>query len=158
MAKKNRKVNTQPFWRFLFVVYCGVMLWLLFGRSQGWTEGIPYRQMLLNNINMTPLLTINNYNYVVQQGPGHPYFVHCIINLLGNILLFVPAGWLLPKVFPFQRNFFRFFVSCTGLILLVETVQLFTLLGSFDIDDIILNLAGMTFGFIVYHLFRKRRS
>ena len=158
MAKKNRKVNTQPFWRFLFVVYCGVMLWLLFGRSQGWTEGILYRQMLLNNINLTPLLTIHNYNYVVQQGPEHPYFTHCVINLLGNVLLFVPAGWLLPKVFPFQRNFFRFFVTCTGLILLVETVQLFTLLGSFDIDDLILNLAGMTIGFIVYHIFRKRRS
>ena len=152
MARKNRQVNTSPLWRFLFVVYCAVMLWLLFGRSQGWNNNVPYHQLLANNINLTPLLTIRNYYQVVTQGPENPYFIHCVINLLGNVLLFIPAGWLLPKVFPFQRNFFRFLVTCTGLIFLVEAVQLFTLLGSFDIDDLILNLIGMVFGFIVYHI------
>jgi len=153
MAKK-RKVNTQPFWRFLFVVYCGVMLWLLFGRSQGWVEGTPYRQLLEQNVNLTPMLTIRNYFHVVQRGPvgDGSLFIHCFINLAGNVLLFIPAGWLLPKVFPKQRNFFRFFATCTGLIFLVETLQLFTLLGSFDIDDVILNLGGMVLGFIVYHI------
>lgn len=152
MAKKNAKVNTQPFWRFLFVVYCAIMLWLLFGRSQGWVSGLSYRQMLQSNINLTPLLTIRNYYGVVQQGPEHSYFIHCVINLLGNVFLFIPAGWMLPKVFPYQRKFFRFFASCTGLIFLVEVIQLFTLLGSFDIDDLILNLAGMILGFLVYHI------
>ena len=152
MAKKKRKVNTQPFWRFLFVVYCGVMLWLLFGRSQGWVEGLPYRQMLEQNINLTPLATIRDYWNVVFYRSNDAYFVHCFINLAGNVLLFIPAGWLLPKIFPIQRNFFRFFATCTGLILLVETLQLFTLLGSFDIDDVILNLDGMIVGFLVYHI------
>ncbi len=152
MAKKKGKVNTQPLWRFLFVVYCGVMLWLLFGRSQGWTDGLTYQQMLERNINLTPLQTIRNYWDVVFYRTNDAYFAHCFINLAGNVLLFIPAGWLLPKIFPFQRNLFRFFASCTGLILLVETLQLFTLLGSFDIDDVILNLSGMTVGFIVYHI------
>ena len=158
MAKKQQKVNTQPFWRLLFVIYCAIMLWLLFGRSQGYVADIPYRQLLARNINLTPLLTIRNYYSVVQQGPANPYFVHCFINLFGNILLFIPAGWLIPKVFPFQRNLFRFFTTCAGLILLVETMQLFTLLGSFDIDDIILNLGGMILGFIAYHIRRAARS
>ena len=156
MAKKNAKVNTQPFWRFAFVLYCGVMLWLLFGRPQGWVSGMTYRQMLENNINLTPLLTIRNYWNVVSQGPENQYFIHCAINLLGNLFLFIPAGWLLPKVFRTQRNFFRFFATCTGLIFLVETVQLFTLLGSFDIDDLILNLCGMTLGFIFYHICKPK--
>ena len=158
MAKKKPKVNTQPMWRLLFVVYCAIMLWLLFGRSQGWVSGVPYRQLLAGNINLTPLLTVRNYFDVVRQGPDNPYFVHCVINLLGNVFLFIPAGWLLPKVFPFQRNFFRFFVTCTGLIALVETLQLFTLLGSFDVDDVILNLAGMILGFLIYHIGTVLRS
>lgn len=149
---KKQKGSAQPFWRFLLVVYCGVMLWLLFGRSQGWVHGLTYRQMLEQNVNLTPLLTIGNYYYIVQQGPENPYFQHCVINLLGNVFLFIPAGWLLPKVFPTQRNFFRFLITCAGLIFLVEVVQLFTLLGSFDIDDVILNLVGMIFGFLVYHI------
>ena len=155
MAKKSGKVNTQPFWRFLFVVYCAVMLWLLFGRSWGWDDGLSYRQMLEQNINLTPLLTLRNYQSVVMQGPDHPYFIHCVINLLGNILLFIPAGCLLPKIFRPQRKFFRFFFTCTGLILLVETLQLVTLLGSFDIDDLILNLGGMILGWIFYKLFSR---
>ena len=156
MTKKSNKVNTQPFWRFLFVVYCAVMLWLLFGRSSGWTEGLSYEQMLEQNINFTPFHTIKNYYYVVEQGVSHPYFTHCLINLLGNILLFVPAGWLLPGVFHKQRNFFRFIFTCTGLILLVEVLQLVTLLGSFDIDDLILNLGGMALGWICFMLFSRK--
>ena len=34
------------------------MLWLLFGRSFGWDDGLSYEQMLLRNINTTPLYTI----------------------------------------------------------------------------------------------------
>ena len=157
MAMKKRKVNTQPLWRFLFVVYCAVMLWLLFGRSQGWTEGLTYRQMLERNINLVPLLTIRDYWNVVFHRTNDTYLVHCFINLAGNVLLFIPAGWLLPKIFPAQRNFVRFFTTCTGLILIVETLQLFTLLGSFDIDDLILNLGGMILGFLVYHIGRAAK-
>ena len=55
------------------------------------------------------------------------------------------------------RNFFLFVATCTGLILLVETLQLFTLLGSFDIDDVILNLAGMLIGYFLCLLRRKKK-
>ena len=151
------KAHSTPFWRFLFVVYCGIMLWLLFGRSQGWTEGMTYQQMLRANTNLTPFSTIKAYWNVVVYRTNDDYLVHCFINLAGNVLLFIPAGWLLPKVFPRQRNFFRFFATCTGLIFLVESLQLFTLLGSFDIDDVILNLAGMILGFLVYHISAARK-
>ena len=75
---------------------------------------------------------------------------HCFMNLAGNIVLFIPAGWLLPRLWVWMRNFFRFFALCAGVIFLVETVQLFTLLGRFDIDDLILNLFGMILGFILF--------
>jgi len=38
-------------------------------------------------------------------------------------------------------------------------VQLFTLLGSFDVDDVILNLLGMTIGFLIHAIqFCKRKG
>ena len=37
----------------------------------------------------------------------------------------------------------------------VEILQLFTLLGSMDIDDLILNLAGMIFGYLIFVLFKR---
>lgn len=154
-----RRRNTHtPFIRFLFLVYCGVMLWLLFGRSYGWVEGLSYEQMLRQNINLTPFLTIRNYWRVIAHRTNDAMLMHCIINLGGNIFLFIPAGWLLPKIFKKMRSFFPFFFTCALCIFLIETLQLFSLLGSFDVDDLILNLFGMTLGFVYYHLTKPRKK
>ncbi len=155
MAKTPKKRTLTS--KVLFVLYSAAMLWLLFCRSPGWVEGLNYREQLLANINMVPFYTIQNYWRVVFNRTNDTALLHCIINLGGNVLLFIPAGVLLPKLWPIQRNFFRFIVTCAGIMFLIEALQLFTLLGSFDIDDLILNLSGMTLGFIGYHLFRSKK-
>jgi len=152
----KQKINTTPFWRFLFLVYCGVMLWLLFGRSNGWNTALSYKELLRQNANLTPLYTIGNYYWVLKNSQDRYMVVHCFINLAGNVLLFVPIGWLLPKLWVRLRNFFRFFAICTGAVFFVEILQLFTLLGRFDIDDWILNICGMTLGYVLYMLLRRR--
>ncbi len=152
---KSRAIRTKRL-KFFFFVYCAFMVWLLFFRSGGWTEGISYEDQLRQNINLQPFLTIRNYWNVVYHRTNDAALAHCIINLGGNIILFIPIGVLLPRIYPKLRNFFRFFCACLGVMFLVEVLQLFTLLGSFDVDDLILNLFGMTIGFISYHLFRKK--
>lgn len=156
--KKSKSTERQPFLRFLFVLYCAAMLWLLFGRSRGWVAGLSYREQIKGSINLIPFYTIRNYLYVIIHRSNDSVLVHCIINLVGNVVLFIPAGYLLPKLFPKQRNYFRFFLTCTGSMLLVELLQLFTLLGSFDVDDLILNLFGMTIGFLIYTIFTPRKK
>ena len=153
MAKQ--KNTRQPLIRFLFVVYGLIMLWLLFGRPQGWSENLTYKQMLQQNVNLVPLLTIKNYWYVVRHGTDQDLIRHCIINLAGNVLLFIPIGYWIVRIWTRFRNFLLFFVTCAGVVLLIETLQLFTLLGSFDVDDIILNLSGMTVGYLLGILRRK---
>lgn len=156
MAKRKSKVNTQPFWRFLFVLYLALMLWLLFGRSPGWTAGLTYREILRNNISLKPFYTIDNYLNVIKNYPESSYFTQCIIELAGNILLFIPAGWLLPRLFKAMRKFFPFLLTCALSIVFVESLQLFTLLGRFDVDDIILNISGMLIGYIIYAISVKK--
>ena len=70
-------------------------------------------------------------------------------NLLGNVIGFVPFGLVLPII---SRN------------LLVETVQLVTKRGSFDVDDLVLNTLGTAAGYVVfavsymiYNKLRKRK-
>ena len=146
--KKNSKPNT--FARVLFILYCAVLLWLLFGRNLGWNEELTYKQMLQQNMNLTPLYTIKNYLRVVLYRTNDTLFTHCLINLLGNVLLFIPIGYLLPKLWKSLRNFFIFLLFVLLSILMVELTQLFTLLGSFDVDDIILNVSGMLIGYIIW--------
>lgn len=155
MAK--RKNTRQPFVRFLFVAYGLVMLWLLFGRPQGWSDTLTYKQMLQQNMNLVPLLTIKNYWYVVQHGSDPALLRHCIINLTGNVVLFIPIGYWMVRIWPRFRHFLLFLVTCAGVILLIEALQLFTLLGSFDVDDIILNLVGMTVGYLLCLLFHRKK-
>ena len=150
MRKAARKAH--PFAMLLFLVYVGVMLWLLFGRTSRWIPGETYGQMLLQNINWKPFLTIGNYWKVVFQHTNEAARTHCIINLAGNVLLFILPGWWLPHIWKRFRNFFRFFFTCLGAIVIVEVVQLLTLLGSCDVDDVILNMLGLLTGYLVYML------
>ena len=154
MAKQ--KVNSTPFWRLIFLAYCAVMLWLLFFRSDNRDLNLPYKALLQQNTNLIPFYTTKNYLYVLQNSTDRYMRTHCFMNLAGNIILFIPIGWLLPRLWVELRNFFRFFAVCIGVMFLVETVQLFSLLGRFDIDDLMLNLFGMVLGFILFHLGRRR--
>ena len=147
-----KKTSTLPVWRFLFLIYCGMMVWLLFRRSNDYISGVPYKLQLQHNANLIPFYTIGNYIHVLRHSGDSYLRAHCFINLGGNVLLFIPAGWLLPRLWPKTRNYIRFFVLCVGIMFLVESVQLLTLLGRFDVDDLILNLTGMTVGFLLYTL------
>ena len=151
----NRKTIPMPLWRLLFLLYCTGMLWLLFDRDTR-NADLPYKELLQHNTNLVPFYTIKNYLSVLKNSNDRYMLAHCFLNLSGNIVLFLPAGWLLPKLWNQMRRLLPFLCVCTGAIFLVETVQLFSLLGRFDIDDLILNLFGMVLGFILFHLFRRR--
>ena len=74
------------------------------------------------------------------------------INLAGNVAAFIPAGLFLPGLWKRQRNFGIFVLTVLGAVSLIELAQLFTCLGSCDVDDLILNLAGAALGFGLFAL------
>lgn len=158
MSKKKKKSqDSTPLLRFLFVVYVALLLWLLFDRPIALDPGYDYAQVLRSNMNLVPFHTIRNYWSVVTRWEFTSLFRHCVINLAGNVLLFIPIGYFLPRLWPFLRNFFSFLLTCTLAIILVELLQLVTLLGSLDIDDLILNLFGMILGYLIFMICRKKR-
>ena len=65
--KKKKYPKSTPLWRFLFVVYALVMLWLLFDRPLAQDAGRTYAELLLSNMNLVPLRTIGNYWKVVTR-------------------------------------------------------------------------------------------
>lgn len=80
--------------------------------------------------------------------------------------LLCPLGFLLPVMYREQRkgvvysgHYFRsfLFVTCMGFMvsLLVETVQLITKVGCFDVDDLFLNTAGVMLGYLCYYISKK---
>lgn len=69
---------------------------------------------------------------------------------LGNIAAFIPFGILFPWLY--RTNFVRFMTLFILSILVLETIQALTFLGSFDMNDVIQNASGAAVGFGAYKL------
>lgn len=136
-------------WQAVFLLYSGVMLWLLFHRT-GYVDGIPYVQQM--KWNLVPFHTIKLFWRLLDDPT---YRISAIVNLCGNVILFVPLGYMLPKVFGCLDAPGKTLLTAGILILTVELTQLLTLLGTCDIDDLLLNLLGTAMGYGSHVLCRR---
>ncbi len=75
-----------------------------------------------------------------------------IINLFGNVLLFIPFGAMIFIWSKKLATFINTFLLSVLLSLIIETAQLISKIGVFDIDDIILNTIGGMIGWLVYKI------
>ena len=71
------------------------------------------------------------------------------INILGNIVLLIPLGFLLPLVYRTLTNN-KALIIFSAFCLMIEGVQAYLKIGIFDIDDVILNLLGCMIGYWTY--------
>ncbi len=134
-----------------FAAYVLLMLWLLFGqRTAGWSGGYSLAR-LAENVNLVPFRTIGGF-LADLHGGGRS---HAIINLLGNVIMFIPLGFFVPAVFKKTGAFCRTMLWSAAAVICIEVLQLITLLGSMDIDDLLLNLAGAAIGYGVYRLSQR---
>lgn len=104
--------------------------------------------------NLTPFSTIKHFIQIDKFNTET-----WIINLIGNIGVFVPFRILIPLVFR-TRLLKTLIIALLGLFIL-ETTQLITMKGSFDVDDFILNISGVIVGYVILIIFKmliKSRS
>ena len=149
MAGRKTKEGRHILLRFALVIYGVLMLWLLFGQRLGNQSDAPYWEALLGNLNLQPTHTIQRYIHLLQGDYSSYLKQHAFINLFGNVIMFVPLGVLLPGIWKRMRQFWVFLFSGIGIILAIELIQLFTLLGSCDVDDLLLNIVGISIGFVM---------
>lgn len=133
-------------WKLLFIVYAAVMLWLLFDREGG-VPGEDYWLQVQQNMNLEPFHTIKLFWNVLDR---EEYRLMAVINLGGNIGMFIPLGFFLPTLWKSLRKWWKTWLATLLIMLAVELTQLLTLRGTFDVDDLILNLLGAAIGYAVY--------
>lgn len=78
-----------------------------------------------------------------------------IYNLFGNVVAFIPLGFLLPIVLGAERKLTATVIYSLILLLAAETAQLVFRVGVFDVDDIILNMLGVFVGYMLYKALLK---
>ena len=80
-----------------------------------------------------------------------------VVNLAGNVIAFMPFGFFMPVVSRRSRGPVRIIFLGFGFSLMLETIQLVYKVGSFDVDDLILNTLGAAIGFFCYRRVQRFR-
>jgi glycopeptide antibiotics resistance protein len=95
--------------------------------------------------NLSPFRTISSYLH------GQPLSLIALLNVLGNVALFVPIGFLIPLVFR-AVTWPGVLAVAVVLGLAIEGTQMGLRVGIFDIDDVILNALGVMIGYGTFAL------
>lgn len=141
--------------RAAFVWYMLLMVWLLYGQRLGYAREDCFAEYCSNNVNLRPFRTIGNYWYVALRTSDRQLLRHIIVNLAGNVVMFVPLGFFLPLNLPRLRKFWRSLLWMVLIIGCIECLQLVTMLGSLDVDDLILNLIGAVIGYGIWNVIER---
>ena len=77
-------------------------------------------------------------------------------NIVGNMILFVPLGVLLPLLFTRLRSLPALLWRAAVISLAIEVTQMLTGARAVDIDDVILNTSGAALGFAIFWIAAAR--
>lgn len=147
--------KTRRFFAVIFIIYCIVMLRLLFVPVIGGENAVEY------HINLHPFETVRGYFDILRSEAlrsDDALRSYAVINLVGNIVMFIPLGLLLPCVSRRMERFLPCIVTCVLSVACIELMQLISRTRSCDIDDLILNTVGALIGYASFAAVRRRRQ
>ena len=136
---------------FAISLYTGILLWIVCLK-------IGNAEMLKRNyINLTELTLEERFMWDII--PFHTRQNHELqrMEFIANSLIFAPYGVLLNYLFK-KRNIFRDVFLCFAFSLSIEVFQLYSLLGGFATEDLIMNTLGYFVGLVFYYLIFKKRT
>ena len=142
MAASNK--TKKMFMWVCFIAYLLFLSYLLFfssyfGRTEHGEDEYRY--------NLTLFQEIGRYvRFGMRTGSWYLF----IINVCGNVAVFVPVGMFLPRLIERCKNIFLTMLISLELSLFAEVTQLVSRVGSFDVDDLLLNTLGGVCGYGIY--------
>ncbi|MBW7476939.1 VanZ family protein [Paenibacillus oenotherae] len=131
----------KPLIFIITILYTGLLIYWMFigfGRSHTRIDAYQY--------NIIPLQTLKMYVLYAD----HFSLRNWLVNMVGNVAVFVPFGIALPYLF--RLKLMRFMILFIAALFMLELLQLVLHRGSFDIDDVLLNTLGAIMGYIIYRL------
>jgi len=149
--KQETKARIRVVGRILFLVYLLALVYFLFFAEEYGRRNffeLDYRY------NLVPFQEIRRF-WIYREKVG---FLAAFLNLAGNVIGFLPFGFIVPVMHKKMESFWK--VSLLGFMfsLCVETIQLITKVGCFDVDDLMLNTLGAMIGcgaFLICNKFRR---
>ncbi len=126
-----------------------VIYWMFIGFGREIHTGGPLQY------NLIPLRTVSLY-FDMNNGLS---LISRFVNLLGNVVVFIPFGILIPLAKTRPISWKRISLYAVPCILLLEFLQMLLHVGSFDIDDLLLNMLGIWTGYCMFRIgYRSNRE
>ncbi|MCI8586988.1 MAG: VanZ family protein [Clostridia bacterium] len=153
--EKNRKIGIT----LIFIIYSILLVTLLFFDGNYRRMGFKGQIKIFSKehfefySNIVPFATITSFFTKYIENNINLSIV--VINILGNIIAFAPFGIFLPILYKDKiNNIKKFILTMIIIVFIVECIQFITKSGTFDVDDIILNVLGAT---IMYGITRIKK-
>lgn len=146
MEKAGRKTI-----KIIFVIYIIVLLKVIVFKiplvrmkeiMDTWTREVIFEGMDSANFELFKTVRM----YIRYWGRG----LNSFQNLVGNVVAFIPLGYLLPRLFRPARNVIICMLNVFVFVVSIEVFQLISAFGAFDVDDILLNCGGALLGYLIF--------
>ncbi|MCY9661457.1 VanZ family protein [Paenibacillus chondroitinus] len=133
----------------LFIGYTGCLLyWMFWGFGR---ESLRSGGHLEYNYNIVPFRTIGMYILHAHLFSMRTW----VINLFGNVGVFMPYGFILPYLFRVARRNWVFLLLFGCPLVGLEVLQMLLRVGSLDVDDLILNIFGASLAYWIFAAFLR---
>ena len=144
----KEKLIIKSFLWITFAFYLFFLFQLTFSVLRGDSVFIFSNKQLMdaylrNRINFVP------FRSIIEPFRDNYSRSYIIINIFGNIAALAPMGFFLPMLFPFSRKLLPFTLMVSLVVVFIEFTQFLFTVGSVDIDDLILNVAGAVILFLI---------
>lgn len=140
-AETKKRIRIMSW--ILFILYLLLLIYFLFfsewyGRKNWVEEDYRYNLILFKEMKRF-------WIYREQLG-----MKAVLLNLAGNVIGFLPFGFILPIICRKTRHFWLTGLLGLSVSLFAECLQLVWKVGSFDVDDLFLNTAGALIGYLLF--------
>ncbi len=139
----DKRIYTRLMWLFFGIYLYLILNFTLLDKGMGRTDRLQYdRDYYLRwFVNLRPFQSIYEV-YIKGFIHGYVRGYYILLNLLGNIFAFMPFAFFLPIFFRAQKRWYVFLPTMLLTVASVEALQFAFMVGSCDVDDLILNVGG----------------
>lgn len=146
IKSKNKKVRLGSLYSVVVILLCISMSFIFSLTGVSPMSGF-HMDIRIDEISIIPFAGIMS---MLEYG----ITTHVVINVFGNIIMFMPIGFLAPILYKKVDSYKQITLFGLAISALIECAQLFLVRGT-DIDDLILNTIGTILGYLIFTIFKN---
>lgn len=157
MMKMTKKIKKRSALKAAFAVYCIAVILIMAVPNRIPATVLTYRDYISSHVNLVPLSSIAFY---IKAAIGNTVNSSTIYGFFASPILFFPLGIFVAALSD-ERKHARNAIAIAEMILgiaAIEALQLFTLVGSFDVDSILMRTIWAAVGLLLFRLVQSIRK